>query len=291
MAGHVALVQDAASCPGSDAMNAFSSHPGGALAGRTALITGASAGIGEAFARLLAAEGASLLLVARREDRLLALANELEQAHGIRAEVFAVDLSRPEAASDIVAAATRMHLTIDVLVNNAGFAAATGFLNSEWSALNAEIQVMMTAVTELMFRFSPGMKARGFGRIINLASLAAFAPTAPSMLYTGIKSYVLNVSQAVDMELKPFGVHVTALCPGFTWSEFHDVQGTRALTSKLPGFMWHDAATVARLGLAAVMAGRPVCVPGAFNKTVAFTSRLFPERLRYVMGKAGKMVE
>lgn len=261
------------------------------LADRTALITGASAGIGEAFARLLAAEGVSLLLVARREDRLLALANELEQAHGIRAEVFAVDLSRPEAAAEIVAAAARMRLDIDVLINNAGFAASAGFLNSDWSALNAEMQVMMTAVTELMYRFIPGMKARGYGRIVNLASLAAFVPTAPSMLYTGIKSYVLNVSQAVDMELKPSGVHVTALCPGFTWSEFHDVQGTRGLTNKLPGFMWHDAETVARMGLDAVMAGRPVCVPGAFNKTVAFTSRLFPERLRYMMGRVGKMVE
>jgi short-subunit dehydrogenase len=261
------------------------------LTGRTALITGASAGIGEAFARLLAAEGAQLLLVARREDRLRKLADELEHAHGIRAEVFVADLSLPEAPAQIVAAAARMHLDIDILVNNAGFAASAGFLNSDWPALGAEIQVMVTAVTELMYRFAPAMKARGFGRIINLASLAAFAPTAPSMLYTGIKAYVLNVSQAVDMELKPHGVNVTALCPGFTWSEFHDVQGTRALTDKLPGFLWQEADTVARLGFEAVMAGRPVCVPGAINKTVAFTSRLFPERLRYVMGKAGKMVE
>lgn len=274
--------------PVSSAAGASSAAP---LAGRTALITGASAGIGEAFARLLASRGAALLLVARREDRLRALADELEHAHGIRAEVFATDLSQPGAAQAIVAATERMHLTIDVLINNAGFAATEGFLSSEWSALNAEMQVMMTAVTELMHRFTPGMKQRGFGRIVNLASLAAFVPTAPSMLYTGIKAYVLNVSQAVDMELKPFGVHVTALCPGFTWSEFHDVQGTRELTNRLPGFMWHDAATVAEEGLAAVMAGRPVCVPGAFNKTVAYTSRLFPERLRYLMGRAGKMVE
>lgn len=261
------------------------------LAGRTALVTGASAGIGEAFARLLAAEGAHLLLVARREDRLRALADELEHAHGIRAEVFAVDLSEPGAVAKIVEATERMHLEINVLVNNAGFAATTSFLNSDWRALHAEIQVMMTSVTELMHCFAPGMRTRGFGRIINLASLAAFAPTAPSMLYTGIKSYVLNVSQAVDMELKPHGVHVTALCPGFTWSEFHDVQGTRDLTNKLPGFMWQDAGTVAREGFDAVMAGRAVCVPGLLNKTVAYTSRLFPERLRYLMGKAGKMVE
>lgn len=261
------------------------------LSGRTALITGASAGIGEAFARLLAAEGASLLLVARREERLRSLANELEQAHGIRAEVCAVDLAQPEAAAEIVAATERMRLDIDILVNNAGFAATKSFLSSDWSELQAEMQVMMVAVTELMYRFAPRMKERGFGRIINLASLAAFAPTAPSMLYTGIKAFVLNVSEAVDMELKPHGVYVTALCPGFTWSEFHDVQGTRDLTDKLPGFMWQDAGTVARAGFDAVMAGRPVCVPGTVNKTLAFTSRLLPETVRYQLGKVGKMVE
>lgn len=261
------------------------------LTGRTALITGASAGIGEAFARLLASEGANVLLVARREERLRALANELEQAYSIRAEVCATDLARPEAVAEIVATTERMLLDIDILVNNAGFAASKGFLNSEWADLHAEMQVMMSAVTELMHRFAPRMKARGYGRIINLASLAAFAPTAPSMLYTGIKAFVLNVSEAVDMELKPHGVYVTALCPGFTWSEFHDVQGTRELTDRLPGFMWQDAETVARAGLDAVMAGQPVCVPGAVNKTLAFTSRLLPERMRYMLGKAGRMVE
>ncbi|MCD6059850.1 MAG: actIII 2 [Moraxellaceae bacterium] len=261
------------------------------LAGRTALITGASAGIGEAFARLLAAQGANVFLVARREERLRALADELEQEHGIRAEVCAVDLSRTEAVREIVATAERMRLDIDILVNNAGFAASKNFLSSEWAELSAEMQVMMGTVTELIHRFAPAMKARGYGRIINLASLAAFAPTAPSMLYTGIKAFVLNISEAIDMELKPHGVYVTALCPGFTWSEFHDVQGTRELTDRLPNFMWQDAETVARAGLDAVMAGRPVCVPGAVNKTLAFTSRLLPERMRYQLGKVGKMVE
>lgn len=261
------------------------------LAGRTALITGASAGIGEAFARLLAAQGANVFLVARREERLRALADELEQSHGIRAEVCAVDLSRPDSVREIVATAERMRLDIDILVNNAGFAATKGFLNSDWSELQAEMQVMMVVLTELIHRFAPAMKERGYGRIVNLASLAAFAPTAPSMLYTGIKAFVLNVSEAIDMELKPHGVFVTALCPGFTWSEFHDVQGTRELTDKLPGFLWQEAETVARAGLDAVMAGRPICVPGAVNKTLAFTSRLLPERMRYQLGKVGRMVE
>lgn len=269
-------------------MTASASAP---LAGRTALITGASAGIGEAFARLLAAQGANVFLVARREERLRALADELEQSHGIRAEVCSVDLARPEAVREIVAAALRMRLDIDILVNNAGFAATRGFLSSDWTELHAEMQVMMVTVTELIYRFAPAMKARGYGRIINLASLAAFAPTAPSMLYTGIKAFVLNVSEAIDMELKPHGVYVTALCPGFTWSEFHDVQGTRELTNRLPNFLWQEADTVARAGLGAVMAGQPVCVPGTVNKTLAFTSRLLPEGMRYLIGRAGKMVE
>lgn len=258
---------------------------------RTALVTGASAGIGKTFAEHLAREGFDLLLVARREDRLHQLADQLQQQYGVRAAVFAADLADPASPKRIADAAQSLGMDIDFLVNNAGFAAGHGFLSSDWLALNAEIQVMITALTELMHRLAPGMKARGYGRIINLASLAAFVPTAPSMLYTGVKAYVLNVSQAVDMELKPFGVHVTALCPGFTWSEFHDVQGTRELTNRLPGFMWHEPEAVVQEGYEAVMKGRPVCIPGALNKTVAFTSRLFPERLRYLMGRAGKMVE
>lgn len=258
---------------------------------RTALITGASAGIGKAFAELLAAEGFDLLLVARREDRLTQLAQDLQNRHGIRAAVYAADLADFTAPARIVAAAENLGMTIDVLVNNAGFAASEGFLSSSWESLQGEIQVMITAVTELMYHFAQGMKTRGYGRIINLASLAAFVPTAPSMLYTGIKSYVLNVSEAFDMELKPHGVHVTALCPGFTWSEFHDVQGTRGLTDMLPGFMWHDAEQVARQGYDAVMRGDPVCVPGTFNKAVAYGARLIPERMRYFLGKQGRMIE
>lgn len=258
---------------------------------RTALVTGASAGIGKAFAELLACEGHDLLLVARREERLHQLAGELQSRYGVRAVVYAADLADFTAPARIMAAAESLGMEIGVLVNNAGFAASEEFLGSSWEALSGEIQVMVTALTELMYHVGQGMKARGYGRIINLASLAAFAPTAPSMLYTGIKSYVLNVSQAVDMELKPFGVHVTALCPGFTWSEFHDVQGTRELANKLPGFMWQDAETVARLGYEAVMKGEPVCVPGRFNKAVAYGSRLVPERLRYFLGKQGKVLE
>jgi uncharacterized protein len=261
------------------------------VAVRGALVTGASAGIGEAFARQLAARGAHLLLVARREDRLRSLADELHAKHGVRTEVYGSDLAKPESPAAIVAEAARLGMPIDILINNAGFAAGKSFLGSEWSELHGEIQVMITALTELIHRLAPGMKARSFGRILNLASVASFLPAAPSMMYTGVKSFVLNASEAIDMELRPHGVYVTALCPGLTQSEFHDVQGTRDTIGRLPGFMWHSADRVAHEGLEALLAGKPVCVPGAFNKTVTYASRLLPEPLRYAAGSIVKVLK
>ena len=114
-----------------------------------------------------------------------------------------------------------------MLINNAGLSGKTAFAETPWPKLAAEIQLMVTAVTELCHRVLPGMRERGWGRIVNLSSLAAFSPPGASLLYTGIKSYVLGMSQSLDMELKPQGIHVTALCPGFTHSEFHDTMGTR----------------------------------------------------------------
>ena len=159
-------------------------------------------------------------------------------------------------------------------------------VQSALEALAAEIQVMITAVTELAHLTVPGMKERGYGRIVNLSSLAAFMPPAASLLYTGIKSYVLDVSQALDMELRPYGVHVTALCPGFTHSEFHDVMGTRdAATSKLPSILWQDPEAVVREGWRAVEAGKPVCIPGVVNKVTAAAAKPIPTRLGYFLGK------
>jgi short-subunit dehydrogenase len=182
---------------------------------RTALITGASAGIGAAFARFLAKEGYSLLLVARRIERLEELANELSKQYNLRCDVYAADLNDPKAPVSIMEYAESKNITIDVLINNAGLSGKTAFADTPWSKLAAEIQLMVTAVTELCHLVLPGMKARGWGRIINLSSIAAFSPPGASLLYTGIKSYVLGMSQSLDMELKPQGIHVTALCPGF----------------------------------------------------------------------------
>jgi uncharacterized protein len=133
----------------------------------------------------------------------------------------------------------------------------------------------------------PGMKAKGWGRILNVSSLAALAPPGKSLLYTGIKSYVLNMSQSLDMELKPHGIHVTALCPGFTHSEFHDVMGTRDQARRLPGVLWQEPEAVVREGWAAVSAGKPVCVPGAVNKVLAAAVRPLPRALQYRLGRDG----
>lgn len=251
---------------------------------RTALVTGASAGIGAAFARHLAAEGYSLLLVARRVERLQELAAELKAKHGVRCDVFAADLNDPAAPAAIMAFAEKQGIAIDVLINNAGLSGKTAFADTPWPKLAAEIQLMVTAVTELCHRVLPGMRQRGWGRIVNLSSLAAFSPPGASLLYTGIKSYVLGMSQSLDMELKPQGIHVTALCPGFTHSEFHDTMGTRDAASKLPGLLWQEADEVVREGCDAVMKGKPVCVPGVVNKIVASSVRPLPVALQYHLG-------
>ena len=251
---------------------------------RSALITGASAGIGAAFARFLAKEGYSLLLVARRIERLEELANELSKQYNVRCDVYAADLNDPTAPASIMAYAESKNIAIDVLINNAGLSGKTAFADTPWSKLAAEIQLMVTAVTELCHLVLPGMKAKGWGRIINLSSIAAFSPPGASLLYTGIKSYVLGMSQSLDMELKPQGIHVTALCPGFTHSEFHDAMGTRDVANKLPNMLWQEAEDVVREGWNSVMSGKPVCVPGTVNKIIAGSIRPLPLTLQYFLG-------
>ena len=252
---------------------------------RTALITGASAGIGASFARFLAANGHNLLLVARREERLRELAAELTAAHGVRCDIFAADLTDVNAPKAIMAYALRKEIEIDVLINNAGLSGKTAFADTPWPALAGELQLMIVAVTELAHLVLPSMKANGFGRIINLSSLAALSPPSAGLLYTAIKGYVLSMSQSLDMELKPQGINVTALCPGFTYSEFHDVMGTRETTNKFPAILWQQPDAVVQQAWAAVCRGSPVCVPGTVNKLIASTMRPLPVRLQYYLGK------
>lgn len=251
---------------------------------RSALITGASAGIGAAFARHLAAEGYDVLLVARRAERLEELADQVRKEHGVRSEILAADLTDPAVPAAIIAHASQLGLPIDVLINNAGLSGNT-FSQAPWETVAGEIQLMVTAATELSHKVIAGMKTRGWGRIVNLSSLAAMGPPGEGLLYIAIKAYVLNMSQALDMELKPHGIHVTALCPGFTHSEFHDVMGTRDAADRLPGFLWQQPEDVVREGWSAAMDGKPVCIPGTVNKLTAAAIRPLPQCIQYFMGR------
>jgi short-subunit dehydrogenase len=245
------------------------------------LITGASAGIGAELARVFAGQGWDLALTARRGDRLQALAEELAAAHGVEAFAIPADLSRPGACDAILAAVAAKERVISGLVNNAGYGLNGPFAKAAWSDQADMLQVMLTAVVEMTHKVLPGMTERGHGRILNVASVAGMLPGSPGQtLYTPIKSFLLRFSETLYLETLGSGVHVTALCPGFTYTEFHDVNRTRSKLEKVtPKWMWQDVQTVARQGYAALEANRPVCVTGAPNRAIAALSRLLPDDL------------
>ena len=243
-----------------------------------ALITGASAGIGAALAREYARRGVPLVLTARREERLQALAAELRDR--VAVEVIAADLADPAAPAWLHAQTQARGLAIGHLVNNAGYGVPGRYLADDWKVHADFLQVMVTAVAELTHRYLPEMERRGHGRILNIASLAGLAPpSAGHTLYGAAKSFVIRFSQSLALESKPRGVHVTALCPGFTYTEFHDVNGMRERISRLPKWLWLDAATVARLGVDAVERGDARCITGGANRFIAGLTKVLPERV------------
>nr|WP_313428764.1 SDR family oxidoreductase [Brevundimonas diminuta] len=252
---------------------------------RTVLITGASAGIGAALARVCAARGHDLILTARREGPLQALAEELAAAHGVAATVVVADLAEPEAPARLVEAIAARGLSVDGLINNAGFSRTTGFLATDPADHAAMIRVMLTAPVELSRLVLPGMVARGWGRMLNVASLAGQMPaTGGDTLYGPIKSFLIKASQGLWLETQGTGVHVTALCPGYTYTEFHDVNGSRdQVSAAYPKWMWMDADRVARIGWDAVEANRPRVTPGAANNVLAALGGLLPDALALKM--------
>ena len=258
--------------------------------GRTALVTGASSGIGKAFAELLAEKGYALVLTARRRDRLDELAAALRQRHGIETHTIVADLAEPEAASRIVTELQQRRLAIDVLVNNAGYGVPGSYANVAWSDHARFMQVMVTAVLDLTYRLLPAMLERGWGRVINIASVAGMV-SAPAghTLYGASKAFLIRFSEALSAEGAPKGVHVTAVCPGFTYSEFHDVLGTRDRMNKMPGILWLDARSVAREGYAAVMRGDAVVVNGWIYRFLVWLNGALPRSLAgWVSGLAGR---
>ncbi|MCF4167433.1 SDR family oxidoreductase [Zavarzinia compransoris] len=242
-----------------------------------ALVTGASSGIGTDLAREFARDGHDLILVARNEAALTALATEVAAEHGVTATVIAADLSDPAAPRRLFDDVTARGLSVDVLVNNAGFGDGSHFAGATREKTMGMIQVNIAALTDLMHAFLPGMVARGRGRVLNVASTAAFQPGPGMAVYCATKAYVLSLSEAVAEELKGTGVTVTTLCPGPTRTNFMDVADVadNALFSKgLVPVM--TAAEVARIGFRAAKRGQVIVVAGLLNQIGAFTPRLAP---------------
>ncbi|MBU1289571.1 MAG: SDR family oxidoreductase [Alphaproteobacteria bacterium] len=263
------------------------------MARRLCLITGASAGIGAEFARQYAALGWDLALTARRTDRLDALAQELETAHGISAITIDQDLALPDAVDAILSTLETKGRHVDALVNNAGYGLPGTFFNTSWDEQAAFMRVLYTAPVELAHKVLPGMAERRYGRIINVASLAGYAAgSAGHTLYASVKAAMIKFSESLNAECVASGqtdIHCTALCPGFTWSEFHDVNGTREDTNKMPKWMWMEAAPVVKAGIDAVNRGEPVIVPGGANKALATLTRILPEPIgRAMVGAQSK---
>ncbi len=242
------------------------------------LVTGASSGIGAACAKAFARHGYDLCLTARRSDRLEALAVELRQNFGADSICVSADLATPGAVDAILQAVADRGRRIDALVNNAGFSIAGAYLESDWQDQARFMQVMTTTMAEFAHKLIPAMVERRYGRIVNVASVAGLAPGAAGhTLYGAAKAFVIKMSESLHLELRIKGVHVTALCPGFTYSEFHDVNGTRDLVSRLPKWMWLDADKIAEEAYRAVEANRPLCIPGAPYKAIVALARSVPE--------------
>ena len=251
---------------------------------KKAMVTGASAGIGRAYCEFLAARGYDLVLTARRRERLEHLAAELRERFAIQTWVVVADLSRREAPEEIFRELSDLQVEVDLLVNNAGYSMRTAFSDSSWEEVERFHNVMVFAVTKLCHLALQGMRKRGHGRIINVASIASFAPESPGSLYTPVKRYMVSLSRALSLEFAGTDIHVTALCPGFTYTEFHDVLGNRQQMNRLPKFLWMNSEPVVQAGYEAVMRGQEVSVPGAVNQLLTLLCGLIPHRWLLAFG-------
>jgi len=243
--------------------------------GKWALVTGASAGIGKALAEELAKGGANLVLTARREDRLRAIAQELSAKHAIRSEIYMADLAQPSAPEAIYEFTQQKGLTIDVLVNNAGFGQYGELHATDTDRLLQMVQVNCTAVLHLTRLFVPPMVARRSGDVLIVASTAAFQAVPYVSTYAATKVFDLYLAEGLAEELQPYGIRVCALCPGTTTSEFHEIAGHPAHSKGRE----QSAEIVARNGLKALAAGKSYVISGLANYLGAHGERLVPRRL------------
>lgn len=243
-----------------------------------ALVTGASAGIGAAFARAYAAKGYDVALVARRADRLEALASELSAAHGIEAFAIPQDLGAWDACEAVMAAVTARGRAVDALVNNAGFSIAQSFAAVPWSRQRDFLMTLVVNACGLGSLAIPGMLARGRGEIVNIGSLAAFAPgVAGHSLYPGAKMLILKWTQSLAAELEGTGVRAVCVCPGFTLTEFSEANGTKAVMDEAPRRFFQTPEQVVEATFGALARGQVVIVPAWWNKLAVALMKLTPE--------------
>jgi uncharacterized protein len=234
----------------------------------TCLVTGASSGIGTEFARQLAAKGYGVFLVARREERLQELADEIELDHGVRVEVLAGDLEDAAAVEALPGEVAERGLDVEILVNNAGFT-TVGDVHANPERQLGMVRVNCDALVALTSDFLPGMVERGRGAVINVASVAAFNPIPVQAVYAATKAFVLSFSEAVHSELKGTGVTMTALCPGPVATEFVEAGGFKRGEEQMPSFLFSSAEDVARAGINGAEKGKRTVIPGIANRVAA----------------------
>jgi uncharacterized protein len=249
-------------------------------ASATCLVTGASSGIGVAIARELAARGYGLTLVARREERLQALAGELASAHGIRAEVLRCDLAQDVDRGAIPGRVDALGLRVDVLVNNAGLGTNGRFIELDAAREVEQVQVMCEAVVELCGAFVPGMATHRSGAVLIVSSLGGFQPMPNIATYAAAKAFALSFGEALHIELRTSGVAVTTLCPGAVETEFFEVWGPHPTERVFPKRLWRTPEQVARAGIEGLARNRRVVVPGAALRAAMLGSRLAPRALQ-----------
>jgi short-subunit dehydrogenase len=256
----------------------------------TALVTGASTGIGREFARQLSAAGHDVVLVARDAARLEAVADELRHADGTRPEVLPADLVAPAELARVEARVADPDRPIDIVVNNAGFGGSGDFALMDVDREEAEIRLNVIALVRLTHAAVGAMVPRGRGAVVNVSSLTAYQPTPRNATYAATKAFVNSFTQAVHEEVRDRGVHVQLVCPGFTRTEFHDRAGPRAFEA--PSFMWQQPEQVVTASLRDLERRRAVTFPGALNGALAAFASVAPAGFsRRVVGAVLKRAE